>query len=77
MNFIVMLLLFSFKLNNLPAYLIGHFRNERATGAEMRSAIVSGIVTRNAPISYWLILSPVPSKQSRKSFFFKCAKKSL
>ena len=55
MNFIVMLLFFSFKLNNLPAYLIAHLRDERASGAEMRSAIVSGLVTRNAPVSYWLI----------------------
>ena len=54
-------IIFPFKLNNLPAYLIGHSRNERATGAEMRSAIVSGIVTRNVPVSYWLIFSPVHS----------------
>lgn len=54
-------IIFSFKLNNLPTYLTGHLRNERATGAEMRSEIVSGIVIRNTPVSYWLIFSPVPS----------------
>ena len=54
-------IIFSFKLKKLPVYLLCHFRNERGTGAEMRSAIVSGIVSRNAPVSYWLIFSPVPS----------------
>ena len=33
------------------------FRNERGTGAEMRLAIVSGIVTGNAPVSYWPFFS--------------------
>ena len=54
-------IIFPFKLNILPAYLIGHFRNERATGAEMLPASVSGIVTRNAHVSYWLFFFPVPS----------------
>ena len=35
--------------------LIVHFRNEKATGAEMRLAIVSGIVTGEASVSYWSI----------------------
>ena len=65
-----------FKLDNLPAYLIGHFRNERATGAEMRSAIVSGIVTRNVPVSYWLIFSPVPSNSTRSLSFLNAPKKA-
>ena len=29
-----------------------HFRNEKGTGSEMRPAIVSGIVTGDAPVSY-------------------------
>ena len=36
---------------------IWHFRNERVTGAEMRPASVSGIVTGDASLSYWPILS--------------------
>lgn len=69
-------IILSFKLKNLPAYLIGHFRNERTTGAEMRSAIVFGIVTRNAPVSLFAnfsaVLVIVPG-----DFFLKCAQKSL
>lgn len=30
-----------------------HFRNKKATGAEMPRAIVSGIVAGEAPVSYW------------------------
>ena len=37
-----------------------HFRNENGNGAEMRPAIVSGIVTGDAPVSYWPIFLPVP-----------------
>ena len=37
---------------------IGHFRNEKGTGAEMRPAIVSGIVTGDAPVSYWPFFPP-------------------
>ena len=32
---------------------IHHFRNEKEIGAEIRPAIVSGIVIGNAPVSYW------------------------
>ena len=39
---------------------IGHFRNEKGTGAEMRPAIVSGSVTGDAPVSYWPVLEMVP-----------------
>ena len=39
---------------------IGHFRNERGTGAEMRPAIVSGSVTGDALVSYWPVLEIVP-----------------
>ena len=34
-----------------------HLRNKKGTGAEMRPAIVSGIVTEDASISYWPIFS--------------------
>ena len=43
-------------------FAIRRFRNvEKGTGAEVRPVIVSGIVTGDASVSYWLILSPVPS----------------
>ena len=43
-------------------FAIRHFRNaEKETGAEMRPVIVSGIVTGDTLVSYWLILSPVSS----------------
>ena len=32
---------------------IRHFRNEKATGAEMCLAIVCWIVTGDAPVNYW------------------------
>ena len=35
------------------------------TGAEMRPAMVSGIVTGDAPVSYWPIFSPVPRERPR------------
>ena len=34
-----------------------YFRNDKKTGAEMRPTIVSGIVTRDALVSYWPIFS--------------------
>ena len=39
---------------------IRHFRNEKGTGAEMRPAIVSGIVISDVPVSYRPIFSPCP-----------------
>ena len=39
---------------------IRHFRYERGTGAEIRRAIASGIVTRDARVRYWFIFYPVP-----------------
>ena len=36
---------------------IRHFRNEKETGAGMSPAIASGIVTGDAPFSYWPIFS--------------------
>ena len=35
-----------------------HFVNEKGTGGEICPAVVSGIVTGNAPVSYWPIFSP-------------------
>ena len=37
----------------LPWYAVYGFRNEKGTGAEMCPAIISGIVTEDAPVSYW------------------------
>ena len=43
-------------------FAIRRVRNaEQGTGAEMRPIIVFGIVTVDASVSYWLILSPVSS----------------
>ena len=35
-----------------------HFVNERGNGAEICPAVVSGIVTGDAPVSYWPIFPP-------------------
>ena len=40
---------------------IRHFRNERGIGAEIRPAIVSGIATGDALVSYSSVFSLVPS----------------
>ena len=41
-------------------FAIRRFRNaEKKTGAEMRPVIVFGIITGDASVSYWSILSPV------------------
>ena len=39
---------------------IGHFRNEKGTGAEICPEIVSGNVTGDAPVSCWSVLEIVP-----------------
>ena len=48
-----------FSLQILSWYLLSspirHFRNEKVTGAEMRSAIILSIVTRDSLVSYWPI----------------------
>ena len=36
----------------------------RQLGAEMRPAIVSGMVTGDAPVSYWPVLSPDPTNST-------------
>ena len=46
---------------NIPLEMaIGHFRNDKGTGAEMRAAIVSESVTGDASVSYWSVLQIVP-----------------
>ena len=45
---------------------IRHFRNAKGTGAEMSPAIVSGIATVDAPVSYWSFF-PSPYQQPQKS----------
>ena len=47
------------------AHEICHFITEKGTGAEICPAIVSGIVTGDAAISYWAIFSLVPSDSPR------------
>ena len=47
--------------------LVRHWRNEKGTGAEMRPAIVSGIVTGHAPISYWPFFFSLSLETSQKS----------
>ena len=44
---------------------IRHFRNEKGISAVMYPAIVSGIVTGDAVVSYWSIFFPVPSNNPR------------
>ena len=39
-------------LIELIKLLICHFRNEKRTGAEMYPAIISGIVTGEAPVNF-------------------------
>ena len=39
---------------------IGHLRNDKGTGAEMRPAIASGSVTGDTPVSYWSVLEIIP-----------------
>ena len=49
----------------VPGPLIVGTVEKRAPGAEMRAAIVPGMVTRDAPVSYWPIFFLVLSKSSR------------
>ena len=45
------------ELPHLPGVTHLHVKNGKGTGAEMRPAIVSGIVPDNALVSYWSIFS--------------------
>ena len=54
---------------------IRHIRNEKATGAEIHPAVVSGIVSRDVPVSHWAVFSLYQSQKSlqkltRPSSFF-------
>ena len=58
---------------------ICHFTNERVTGAEIRPTVASGIVTGDASVSYWTILSlslvTIPEVIAKvNSFFFHVSK---
>ena len=45
---------------------IRHFRNEKGTEAQMPPAIVSGIVTGDALVSYWPVFLSLPSNSPRR-----------
>ena len=47
-------------LRDVIASFIRYFKNEKETIAEIRPAVVPGIVTGDAPVSYWPIF-PLPS----------------
>lgn len=56
---------------------IRHFRYNKETGAEMRSAMVSGTATENAPVSYWpfFLVPEVFAKVNSSQFpLFYCGK---
>lgn len=42
-----------------------HLRHDKDTGADLRPAVVSGIITGDAPVNYWPIFSPVLCKGAR------------
>ena len=46
---------------------VRHWRNEKGTGAEMRPAIVSGIFTGHAPVSYWPFFFSLSLATSQRS----------
>ena len=46
---------FHITIANSTGYAICHFRDEKGPGAEISDAIVSEIVTGDAPVSYWPI----------------------
>ena len=50
------------------AHEICHFITEKGTGAEICLAIVSGIITGDAAISYWPILFLFPRDSPRSLF---------
>ena len=61
----------------IPEKLVHHFRNEKGTGAEIRPAMFSGIITKDVLVSYWpiFLLSPVtvpevPAKVNSPQFPF-------
>ena len=60
----------------LARHAVRHFRNKKGTGTEMRTAIVSSIVTGDVPVSYWPISnsprSLFESQLGPVSSFLKC-----
>ena len=57
---------FHITIANSTCDAICHFRDEKGPGAEISDAIVSGIVTGDAPVSYWPIFFRVPSNSPRR-----------
>ena len=55
MRSIISSILFFSASISLSPQAIRHFKQERETGAEMRPTIASGIVARDASVSYWPI----------------------
>ena len=47
-----------------------HLRHDKETGADLRPAVVSGIITGDAPVNYWPIFSPVLWKGARILLLF-------
>ena len=45
---------------------IRHFTNEKGNEAVMCPAVVSGIFTGNAPVSYWPVFFPVPCNSAKQ-----------
>ena len=48
---------FRTQLVNRPVFPFATLETKKKTGAEMRPAIVSGIVIRDPPVSYWPVFS--------------------
>ena len=44
-----------------------HLRSEKGTGAEMRRAIIYGMVTGDAPVNHWPTFLTVPSDSLRST----------
>ena len=56
---------FHITIANSTCDAICHFRDEKGPRAEISDAIASGIVTGDAPLSYWPIFFRVPSNNPR------------
>lgn len=48
--------------------LLRHFGDEKETGAKMRPAVLSGIVSGDVPLSYWQFF-PIPEVFAKADFF--------
>ena len=49
-----------YSMRQIQCLFIRHFRNEKGTGAKMYPVGISGIVTGDALVSYWLIFPQCP-----------------